>query len=255
MKLQKTRLRPVPKTSASASAKTKLYCYIQGLEKGADIKLPAETELAARLGVSRVTLRRVLAELEQEGLVLRMHGRGTFVNPEAFDLKPNLMLGPELLELLRTCGHEARSEVVDFRRVPADERTAGLLRVDVGCDLYAVEKVYYADDVAAIVSIGLFPCEIVGDALAPEDLGEPSVFDVLLQMGGRFVERDKIRIEAVPRSSVAESRACRELMGCESVLVFKSLNYDQDNRPVMLGAEYYDTGIVKFSCMRVKTLF
>lgn len=253
MEPRKNRLRPVPKTNASTSAKAELYRYIQGLGKGADIKLPAETELAARLGVSRVTLRRVLAELEQEGLVLRMHGRGTFVNPEAFDLKPNLMLGLEFLELLRTCGHEARSEVIDFRRVPADERTAERLHVEVGTELYVVEKAYYADDVAAIVSVDVFPCEIVGDGLAPEDLGEPSVFDVLSQMGGRYVERDKIRIEAVPRESVAESRACRELMGCESVLVFKSVNYDQDNRPIMLDAEYYDTGIVKFSCMRVKS--
>lgn len=255
MEPQTSRLMPVPKTNASTSAKGELYRYIQGLGVGDDTKLPAETELATRLGVSRVTLRRVLAELEQEGLILRMHGRGTFVNPEAFDLKPNLMLGLEFLELLRTCGHEARSEVVDFRRVPADEKTAGALRVEVGSDLYAVEKVYYADDVAAIVSVDLFPCEVVGDALEPDDLGEPSVFDVLLHMGGRYVERDKIRIEAVPRATVAESRACREQMTCESVLVFKSINYDQDNRPVMLDAEYYDTGIVKFNCMRVKTLF
>ncbi len=255
METRASRLRPVPKTNASTSAKGELYRYIQGLKKGSETKLPAETELASILGVSRVTLRRVLAELEQEGLILRMHGRGTFVNPEAFDLKPNLMLGLEFLELLRTCGHEARSEVVGFRRVPADEKTAGVLRVDVGADLYEVEKVYYADGVAAIVSVDLFPCEIVGDGLVSEDLGEPSVFDVLLQMGGRYVERDKIRIEAVPRASVAESRACREQMTCESVLVFKSVNYDQDNRPVMIDAEYYDTGIVKFNCMRVKTPF
>ncbi len=253
MKPKESRLRPVPKTNASMSAKAELYRYIQGLEKGADVKLPAEVELSARLGVSRVTLRRVLAELEQEGLVLRMHGRGTFVNPEAFDLKPNLMLGLEFLELLRTCGHEARSEVAGFRRVPADEHLSELLRVEEGAELYAVEKVYYADGIAAIVSVDVFPCEVVGDALMPEDLGEPSVFDVLSRMGGRYVERDKIRIEAVPRAAVAESRACREQMTCESVLVFTSVNYDQDNRPVMVDAEYYDTSIVKFSCMRVKS--
>lgn len=254
MKPKKPRLRPVPKTNASTSAKADLFRYIQSLEKDDDVKLPAETELAAKLGVSRVTLRRVLAELEQEGLVLRMHGRGTFVNPEAFDLTPNLMLGLEFLDLLRSCGYEARTEVVGFRRAPADERAAELLRVDVGAELYVVEKVYYADEAAAIVSIDVFPCEIVGDGLEPADVGDPSVFDALLRLGGRYVERDKIRIEAVPRSSVVQSRACRERMTCESVLVFSTVNYDQENHPVLVAVEYYDTSIVKFNCMRVRGL-
>ncbi len=253
-KRQAYRIQAVPRKTASTSVKAELYRYIQGLEKGSDTKLPAETELAAALGVSRVTLRRVLAELEQEGLVLRMHGRGTFVNPEAADLMPNLMLGLEFLELLRGCGHEARSEVVAFDRVAADEVLACALRVEPGDELYRVEKAYYADEQAAIVSIDVFPCALVGDGLSPDDLGDPSVFDVLSQMAGRFVERDKIRIESVPRASVEHSRACREQMRCESVLVFSAVNYDQDNRPVLIDREYYDTSIVKFGCMRVKTL-
>src|ERR1700687_3544917 len=41
--------------------------------------LPAEQALAAEYGVSRVTIRRALAELEQEGLISRRRGAGTFV--------------------------------------------------------------------------------------------------------------------------------------------------------------------------------
>jgi len=43
-------------------------------------------------------------------------------------------------------------------------------------------------------------------------------------------------------------------MTCESVLVFSTVNYDQENHPVLVAVEYYDTSIVKFNCMRVRGL-
>jgi GntR family transcriptional regulator len=42
-------------------------------------RLPSELELAQIYGVARVTLRRAVAELRKDGLVVVVHGRGTFV--------------------------------------------------------------------------------------------------------------------------------------------------------------------------------
>ena len=44
-------------------------------------KLPSEFELAKSLGVSRATLREALRLLEEENVIVRRHGVGTFVNP------------------------------------------------------------------------------------------------------------------------------------------------------------------------------
>ena len=43
-------------------------------------KLPSEFELAKTLGVSRATLREALRLLEEENVIVRRHGVGTFVN-------------------------------------------------------------------------------------------------------------------------------------------------------------------------------
>ena len=44
-----------------------------------DDKLPSEAELAADYGVSRVTLRQAMGQLEQEGIIARFQGKGAFV--------------------------------------------------------------------------------------------------------------------------------------------------------------------------------
>lgn len=57
-------------------------------DAGGNVKpLPAESELAAQFGISRMTVRRALAALEQEGLILRRHGSGTYPVPVAAHLR------------------------------------------------------------------------------------------------------------------------------------------------------------------------
>ena len=49
--------------------------------------LPAESELAEQFGISRMTIRRALAALEAEGLIVRRHGSGTYPVPVAAHLR------------------------------------------------------------------------------------------------------------------------------------------------------------------------
>jgi DNA-binding GntR family transcriptional regulator len=46
------------------------------------IKLPSERALAEELGVSYITVRHATAILRERGLIVSIHGRGTFVAPE-----------------------------------------------------------------------------------------------------------------------------------------------------------------------------
>ena len=56
---------------------------IRSGECPAGSKLPSHTALAAEFGVAPLTMRQVLAQLEDEGLVIRQQGRGTFVQEHA----------------------------------------------------------------------------------------------------------------------------------------------------------------------------
>ena len=46
-----------------------------------DTRLPSEAELSQQYGVARVTIRRALALLREQGKVITVHGRGTYVSP------------------------------------------------------------------------------------------------------------------------------------------------------------------------------
>lgn len=55
------------------------------IQSGSYVKnqsIPTERELATELGLSRLTVRRAMVELAKQGLLRRVPGRGTFVNPE-----------------------------------------------------------------------------------------------------------------------------------------------------------------------------
>ena len=52
---------------------------IETAEWPADFQVPSEEELAGEFGASRLTVRRALRELQSDGVLIRIQGRGTFV--------------------------------------------------------------------------------------------------------------------------------------------------------------------------------
>lgn len=66
-----------------------LYAQLRaGLDSGASLpgsRLPSERELAARYGMNRMAVKRVLQSLVEDGFLYRVQGRGTFVQKRPAD--------------------------------------------------------------------------------------------------------------------------------------------------------------------------
>src|SRR5947207_1711412 len=67
-------------------------------------RLPAEPDLARQLGVSRATLRHAISVLQEEGLVTRRHGSGTFVAGRIAELRNNLNVNFGVTDLIDAAG-------------------------------------------------------------------------------------------------------------------------------------------------------
>ena len=56
-------------------------------------KLPSERSLAEKFGISHLTVRKALAILEEEGMLLRVQGKGTFVRAQKYSIDMQHMDG------------------------------------------------------------------------------------------------------------------------------------------------------------------
>src|SRR5262245_29475931 len=96
-------------------------------------RIPTEAELVQEYGVSRITVRQGLAILEEQGLVRREPGRGTFVNAQpAFE--HTLKLSGSLDELI-SLGMATSVRVLRLVRVKAAPADAAMLNLPQGSTL------------------------------------------------------------------------------------------------------------------------
>ena len=97
-------------------------------------RVPSENDLAEQFSVSRMTARRALQELGEEGILVRTQGLGSFVA----DARPR----SSILEIhsidteIRARGHSHRAQLVQLAEVKAGRNTALLLGLEKGSSVY-----------------------------------------------------------------------------------------------------------------------
>ena len=246
-------LEPMIKRNLSDEVRDKLLIYIHQMDMRHGTKLPAEAELAVQLGVSRITLRRALGDLEQSGLLLRIHGKGTFVNQEAAQIKLNLAQGRELREQIIKSGYTCRSELIRADHIIADQKLAQALQIESGSPIVEFEKVFYANNHPAIVCVDRFPEALLPRPLTKEEEAA-TIFNLLRKVCGKIIVRDKVEVSTMTREEMAAESRFSDNMNCGSLLVLHSVNYDQNNAPIIYDTEFYDTQYIRFHLIRPKEL-
>lgn len=241
---------PIRKKTLSDSVKDSLRKLISEKAFNEAGKLPPEEELARQLAVSRITIRKALTDLEQEGLLLRIHGRGTFVNPAARQVKVNLSGMLEFGSVISGNGYRPECSLVsvDEERIPAS--VGEHLGTGKGGRGIRVEKLYLADDIPAIVSVGRIPLHLFSETPARTDWQEKSNFEVIQEYTGRMVVRDWIEVSSLSAQEAGEMLGYPCPLKAASVLMIQAVGYDQNSEPVIHGVALYDTSHIRFNLLR-----
>ena len=191
---------------------------IEALEPGT--RLPTETELMARFGVSRTTIREAVIELARGGLIRRRSGSGTFVAERPIEQELTRLTG--FVEDMRALQLEPTAEVITRREVPATGRVAERLALPEGTQVMLIERVRLANGQPISFDITYLPLKI-GVPLAREDLVMYPIFELLEEKYGIALGHADYRVEAVN----ASPRVARylKIKSNDAVLLIERISY------------------------------
>jgi GntR family transcriptional regulator len=207
-------------------------------------KLPSEYELSKLLGVSRATLREALRVMEEENILFRKHGVGTFVNP-----KPIFSSGIEQLKsvtaMIENSGKRAGTQFITAEITNLTDEDRNQFADKDLQSLMKIERVRTADDKPVVFCIDKLP-----DGLLPlEHLeSEESLFKALENYANIHVSYALTRIEPV-----SYQQRIFNILNCDSrqsLLLLKQLHYTDDDEPVLYSANYFRSDIFRFEVVR-----
>ena len=205
----------------------------------AGARIPNEFELAESYKVGRVTVRRAIEELVQQGYLTKRQGKGTFVN--APKLKRKIRQKDDVQSFSDACrvnGMEPGARVISRKILPADSTEAQFFGVPVGTDLICVERVRTADGVPVMLENNAF---VLADhpylqTLADKDLTDNSIFALVAEHSGRApLKSDPCTVEiALADAQVA---SLLEVPVGEPLFYMEAYFTDEDERPLLLGRQ------------------
>lgn len=222
-----------------------LYRYIRkGIEEGTykagDI-IPSEKEMQEQFGISRITVRRAISELENDGFVKKRRGAGTVVEQQK--IERDLAVFNSFGGSARVKGDRPGSIILQFKTMEANVKVAEKLKIPCG------EKVYFLKRLRMLNGriIGLHMTYVrsdLGFALSQGDFDSNTSLYALLESRGINLGSADETMEA--RLSNSELRRELFLEKDQPVVYKERVTYDTDGQSIEFSQNTYIGEIYKY---------
>ncbi|SMF14048.1 transcriptional regulator, GntR family [Tistlia consotensis] len=192
-------------------------------------QLPSEAGIERAYGVSRITVRRALQELEQQGLIQRRQGRPTRLTPRRLHGPAEAELDAELVNIL-SVGFRTETRVIDMAIVPASAEIAARLDVRPAAPVHRVVRLRRMGGAPLCRSLAYLPVGVM-ESLSRATLESEPLLLVLVR-SGLVIDRVEQSIAAV--TATPELAGPLEVEEHAPLLLIERLFRDDRGRPVQL---------------------
>lgn len=206
-----------------------LRVAIENHTLGPDDALPAERQIAIDLAVSRITVRKAIEGLVEEGLLVRRQGSGNFVSAR---IEKNFAKLTSFSEDMRARGRTPRSVWLKRLEGTVSPEEALTLGLSPGTPVYRFQRIRYADDSPMSVEIAT----IVASCLPSLASVDTSLYEALEKAGNRPV-RALQRLRALLLN--AEQAKLLNAREGDAGLLAERLGFLRDGRAVEFSQSYY----------------
>lgn len=212
-----------------------------------DGRIPAETDLADMLGVSRTTIRDALSRLELEGVVYRKQGAGTFVNKAGLQIQSRLeeMWGYE--GVIEDHGYTATTRILNVQTLPADAVLAAALHLPPETAVITVHKLFLADDKPVILAQNHVPAALLTQPYSPSDFKQP-IYQFLWNFGRQHLTY--YLSDIVPTLADAHIANVLHLKQQRPLLSFHEIGYNDENQPILHAISHFRDDHLRFRLIR-----
>lgn len=190
-------------------------------------QLPAESAMSSIFGVSRITIRQALSDLQKEGMIFKIPGKGTFVSkPKAFQQLTQL---EGFSEAMSRMGHEIYNQVVSHKTIPASALVAEHLHISLGDEITEIQRIRHLNRAPLSLEITYLPTAI-GERLRKENLATRDIFLILENDFGIALGHADLQIEA----TLADEKIAHALQVEQgaAILRLERLTHKADGTPL-----------------------
>lgn len=210
-------------------------------------RMPSESELSDELGVSRATLRNVLAKLEVNGLILRKQGDGTYVNAHLEKISAHLGNVWDFICLIESNGFSPSIQFISIEIKVATNEEAQMLSVEPGEQLVLLQRLFRADEKPVILTQNIFPQSQLRVPIEDVD-GSLHIRDI---MQNYFYQEIAFVITDIHATQAGQEVS--KVLGVAPDKVMLALDvsfYSSECVPLSLGVNYFDDAVLRLSLVQ-----
>jgi GntR family transcriptional regulator len=204
-------------------------------------QLPSENEMIAAFGVSRITVRQAVNDLQKEGLLFKVHGKGTFVALPNVSQELTHLQG--FGEAMHRLGHETFSDVFGLETVKAPATAHAKLQIEDGSPVTEIRRVRYLNREPVSIDYSWVRHD-VGSRLTEKNLREKDLFSLLENELHQRLHSADVEIDATSATNDVATRL--KVAPGSPILRIERLTYAQGEKPLVFEYLHYRAETFKY---------